>query len=39
MRPLQQSGMIHMTIILQNQIVKTEKADKATGEKQKHCFV
>jgi hypothetical protein len=38
MRPLQQSGMIHTTIILYNQKVKTEKVVKATGGKQKQLF-
>jgi hypothetical protein len=38
MRPLPQSGMIHMTIILQNQRVQMEKVDKATGEKKKHLL-
>ena len=38
---LPQSGMIQMTIILQNQRVKTQKVDKATGEKKEKllCMV
>jgi len=30
--------MMHMTKILQNQRIQTEKVDKATGEKEKHLL-